>query len=129
MPSGRACEEPEHPRDRETGHADHYRGAAGEEPEGDARVLDVPDGEGAEDVDAPADVEGSRDDLLRQLIREDCSCCNRYQGEPLRRACRERALGCEDRPDRVRRGSEAYVRRRSGRLVACGLDHWPLPGQ
>src|SRR5262245_28444917 len=92
MASSGVREEHEHRADRDGGDRDHDRCAAPEEAEGDPGVLDVVDGERSDDVDALAEGEGPTDDLLRQLVGEDRGPRDDEERDPLRPACRERAL-------------------------------------
>jgi len=67
MAPARACEEPDHQADRESGDRDDGARSTGEETECNARVLHVVDREGTEELDTLADLDRAAYDLLRQL--------------------------------------------------------------
>ena len=101
MPFGRAGEEPDHHPDRHGRDCDDEARPAREEPESDARVLDVVDGERAEEVDAFSDSERAPNNLLRELIGDYGRRCDCEQCEPLSRSGRQRAFGGRDGLQRV----------------------------
>jgi hypothetical protein len=66
-----AREVDEHPGDRDGGDDDDGRRGVGEETEGDAGVLDVPDRERPDDVERLAEAEVRGDHVLRHLVGDD----------------------------------------------------------
>ena len=86
------------------------------------------DREGADELDALADLERAADELLRELVGEDRRSSDREQRQPLRRPGRQRALRGRDRLQRVRRRADADIDLLGGSRAAGSLTSSALLG-
>src|SRR5262245_18469821 len=102
MPRSRAVEVHEHPADGDERQQDHEPRRGGDEPEGDARVLDVVDRQRADDLDVLVESELARDHVLGQLVGDDGGDRDRAQGDPVTRSGGQRPRDHGDRRQAVR---------------------------
>ena len=117
MAGAGAREVGEHPADRDRRDDDDAGRRVREEAERDSGVLDVPDRQRPDDVDAVAERQVAGDDVLRHLVGDDGRDRDRRQQQPLQPGRRERAARARERRQGIRRRADSHLE------LACRLVH------